>query len=218
MKKCGLKFSLVAIVVLQAVALTPVDAWDLKTSPTSKSKSAKTDATNSTLISKASAAIRKRRFKDAHEHLKKLASCGDCGAHNLLGVIYENGLGVEKNMNQAIVHYEFAAQKGLVSAQHKLGALYYHGKGGVPKDLKKARRWLRKAAAQGSREAREMLEQIPGVSQAELALKQAGDKFHEGGSQYETGMHNLEHSWKGYADLVTIMQQVGTSAAQTHTP
>lgn len=188
-------------------AMTPVRS--------SNPKATTTSAPTHSLIAKASAAIKNRQFKTAHTHLKALAARGDSRAHNLLGMIYEHGIGVPKNMNTAISHYEFAAQRGLVSAQHRLGAIHFHGVQ-VPKDMKKAQKWLRLAAAQGSLEAKQLLEQIPGVPQAEIALQKAGDNFHQGGNQYKTGMNNLEHSWQGYADLVKIMQQVGTAAASPH--
>lgn len=195
MQKLG---QLIAIaVVVQVVAQSPAACLDSKTSKTAKTaktaaptKSTSTTSAQTSMMSRAGDAIKKRDFKEAHVHLEKLAACGNCGAHNLLGMIYENGLGVEKNMSKAISHYEFAAQRGVASAQHRLGSIYYRGDKVVPRNYKKARRWLRKAADQGSREARELLEQVPGVTQAELALQSAGDKFHQRGNQYQTGMNN----------------------------
>ncbi|MFC2503602.1 MAG: tetratricopeptide repeat protein [Cardiobacterium sp.] len=48
--------------------------------------------------------------------------------------------------SQAMEWLEWAAQGGVVEAQDALGSLYLYGEN-VPEDRKKARYWLRKAAA-----------------------------------------------------------------------
>ena len=53
-----------------------------------------------------------------------------------------------------------AAEQGDVMAQYNLGVMYYEGTG-IKIDRKKAKEWLRKAAAQGHQEAQAALDSIP---------------------------------------------------------
>jgi len=71
-----------------------------------------------------------------------------CGELRALGLL----LGVDAEVGQVA---EPAAQ-GDADAQNNLGGLYARGDG-VKKDLKKAREWLEKAAAQGNENARRTL-------------------------------------------------------------
>ena len=66
-----------------------------------------------------------------------------------VGYAYANGLGVEKDENEAAKWYRKAADQGHTAAQNNLGVLYLNGKGGLPKDEAEAARWYRKAADQG---------------------------------------------------------------------
>ena len=49
-----------------------------------------------------------------------------------------------KDYKNAFINYRKAAEQGLSKAQHKLGMMYYQGKG-VIKDYAKADKWNRKA-------------------------------------------------------------------------
>lgn len=97
-----------------------------------------------------------RNYKEAIGlFLKAAATNGDLSAakaqHNL-GVAYENGMGVPKDLAKAAYWYKKGAENGDVSAQSNLGTLYLEG-GGVDKDFKKAFYWFEKAASQGDIEA-----------------------------------------------------------------
>ncbi len=65
-----------------------------------------------------------------------------------LGVLYEHGEGVQKDLNAAVQWYEKAAQQNNVKAQYNLGYLLLEGFG-VPKNPVAALQWLEKAAHQG---------------------------------------------------------------------
>src|SRR5262249_1362850 len=80
------------------------------------------------------------------------ATSGDAAAQNTLGVRYQNGEGVPKDLGKAIELFQKAADNGHAPAQCNLGALYQYG-WGVPKDRKKARQLYQKAAEQGHAEA-----------------------------------------------------------------
>ena len=53
----------------------------------------------------------------------RAAELGLKGAHNNLGVLYDEGEDVEKDMDKAIRHYEAAAMCGHVSARFNLGCM-----------------------------------------------------------------------------------------------
>ncbi|OFW82823.1 MAG: hypothetical protein A2018_00250 [Alphaproteobacteria bacterium GWF2_58_20] len=79
---------------------------------------------------------------------RPLASAGDAAAQANLGILYEQGLGVEKDMAEAAVWYEKAAQNGNLEAQFHIGMLYAVGQG-IPQDYTKAYTWFETAASRG---------------------------------------------------------------------
>jgi uncharacterized protein len=66
----------------------------------------------------------------------------------VLGKLYQEGVGVSKDLRQAFAFYELSANQGNAEAQNNLGVMYYYGHG-VSKDYKKAVYWYEKAANQG---------------------------------------------------------------------
>lgn len=64
-----------------------------------------------------------------------------------IGLRYENGKGVEKNLKQAAKWYRRAAEQGHTKAQYNLASLYENGQG-VKKNLQQAMKWYKKAAEQ----------------------------------------------------------------------
>ena len=73
------------------------------------------------------------------------AEQGDAEAQYTLGGYYEGGLGVERNLSEAVKWYRKAAEQGYVDAQIALGECYYDGDG-VEKNRAEAVKWWRKAA------------------------------------------------------------------------
>ena len=97
--------------------------------------------------------------KDYGEFAKKLlasAQKGNAQSQYHLGVLYNDGKGVEKDYRQAASWYLKAAQQGHQKAQLYLGLLYQHGRG-VARDYKQAAQWLRKSAEQGEQKAQYFL-------------------------------------------------------------
>lgn len=90
-----------------------------------------------------------------------LAQRGNAEANFNLGILYEDGLGVNQDLAQALLYYETAAIGGSFKAQYRLGLLYFVGKT-VPLDKIKAKHWLTKAAAEGDRDSIEMLAILSG--------------------------------------------------------
>ncbi|MBP6103729.1 MAG: sel1 repeat family protein [Gammaproteobacteria bacterium] len=71
------------------------------------------------------------------------------GAQFNLGVLYEHGEGVQKDLNAAVQWYEKAAQQNNAKAQYNLGFLLLEGFG-ISKNPVTGLQWLEKAADQGS--------------------------------------------------------------------
>jgi len=65
-----------------------------------------------------------------------------------LGLMYEQGIGVEKDEKEALVWYLKAAQQGNSNAQYNSAVLYENGRG-CDVNFKEAHRWYREAVAQG---------------------------------------------------------------------
>lgn len=95
-------------------------------------------------------------YDNARKIWQALAQRGNPEASFNLGILYEDGLGVQQSIEQALLHYESAATGGSFKAQYRLGLLYFTGKK-VPLDKVKAKRWLTKAAAEGDSDSIEML-------------------------------------------------------------
>jgi TPR repeat protein len=88
----------------------------------------------------------KERFEKVK--VKALAEKGDAIAQFNLGVMYDEGQGVEQDFKEAVKWYQKAADQGFATAQSNLGVMYFKGQG-VEQDFKEAVKWGRKAADQG---------------------------------------------------------------------
>jgi TPR repeat protein len=76
-----------------------------------------------------------------------------------LGVMYDNGLGVEQSYEKAFEYYEQAAQLGHAQAQYNLGCCYANGEG-VEQNMAAAKEWVEKSAAQGNENAIAILKSL----------------------------------------------------------
>ncbi len=94
----------------------------------------------------------KQDFYEAGRWLHKASLKGSVDAIYLLSCIFEEGLGVEKNINQALVLLEMAAQLEHAEAQWKLGSWYVMGKN-VEENLEKGINLWKKAAEQNNAES-----------------------------------------------------------------
>jgi TPR repeat protein len=102
------------------------------------------------------AALGRGDYATALTKLLKAAEQGNRGAQYLTGLMYYDGMGVDKDYKEAVRWYQFAAQQGHAGAQSNLGYIYYKGQG-VAQDYKEAVRWYRLAAQQGDRDAQNNL-------------------------------------------------------------
>lgn len=96
-------------------------------------------------------------YEKAVELFEKGASQGDPNAMVCLGVMHEDGQGVEQSYTRAVALYRKAADMGLATAQYNLGCSYASGGQGVDQSYAMAQEWWTKAAAQGHQSALEYL-------------------------------------------------------------
>ena len=92
---------------------------------------------------------------------KQAAELGYAPAQEMLGLLYFQGRGTQKDMPEAARWIHKAANQGFPLAENHLGFLYEHGFG-VPQDLKESARWYRAAADHGVPEAIHNLEAVSG--------------------------------------------------------
>lgn len=89
-----------------------------------------------------------QKYKQAFVSYRKAAEQGLTIAQYKLGTMYENGLGVEQELEQAVFWYRKAAEQGYANAQYNLGCMYRDGLG-IDQDYEQAIFWYRKEAEQG---------------------------------------------------------------------
>lgn len=77
------------------------------------------------------------------------AALGDSTAQFSLGQLYQDGIGINKNVQDAIKYYELASAQQDLRAEYNLGLLYLEGNG-IPADYPKAESLLRDAAFKGN--------------------------------------------------------------------
>ena len=78
-----------------------------------------------------------------------LAEAGDAAAQNYIGIHHYLGLGVKRNLRQAMQWFEQSARAGEINAQYNLGLMYENGHH-VQQDYVKAYTWYYIAAERGS--------------------------------------------------------------------
>ena len=100
----------------------------------------------------AAAAFAAGDYNKALQETRPLAEKGDPRSQYAMGVLYENGFAVPKDLQQAAAWYLKAAEQGNTDAQYNLGAMYEHGVG-MPVNYAEAARWYRPAAEQGGIDA-----------------------------------------------------------------
>lgn len=200
-----------------------------------------TSATKADVFQEVHHHIVHHKFKLAAERAKVLADKGHPKAQHVLGMLYQNGLGVEKDIKTAIYWLEKAASQGLKEAESYLGHLYLDGKV-VEKDVDKAEKWLLCAAKHGEREAQVHLGLMylddkaakKDVKSAEIWLraaalrdsdeaKQALEKIpavkdlekrtKESQKAYSDGLYDIKDSWAGYGEIVKSVSAASRGAS-----
>jgi hypothetical protein len=107
------------------------------------------------------------------EQLRELAGRGDPTAENALGLLYAEGdekQAIKPDDNEAAGWFTKAAEHGSVSAQYKLGLLYWGGHHGLPKDPNKAYFWTVLARAGGQESSKDLAKVLAsGMTRAQAA-------------------------------------------------
>jgi hypothetical protein len=91
--------------------------------------------------------------------LRQLATRGDPTAENALGLLYAQGdekQAIKPDDREAATWFTKAAEHGNVSAQYKLGLLYWGGHHGLPKDANRAYFWTVLARAGGQADSKDL--------------------------------------------------------------
>lgn len=90
--------------------------------------------------------------KTAREIWEKMAADGDAQAMNNLGVVYDQGLGVEPDPGRAAHWFAQSANAGNPSGMSNYGRMLEQGRG-MPANAAEAARWFDQAARKGQAEA-----------------------------------------------------------------
>ncbi len=109
-----------------------------------------------------------RRWNVALEKFSTAAEQGDARAQNFLGIMYEEGYGMDEDYDLAVKYYMMSAEQGNANAQYNLGLMYYDGVG-VEQDLAEAAKWFSEAAAQSHEDAQAMLDRIQNAQEENAA-------------------------------------------------
>ena len=90
------------------------------------------------------AAFKAKDYPRAYKEWKAAADSGQAEAQFDLGVLYAQGLGVRRDLEEAAKWYRKAANQGNAEAEFALGQMYLRG-WGVPRDEADAMRWFQMA-------------------------------------------------------------------------
>lgn len=96
-------------------------------------------------------------YTAAAQYFKLATSHQHAGATFNLGICYEQGLGVEKNLKMALECYVAAAAMGHAKATYNVGVFHVHGLAGLKRNRKIARYYFVAAAKLGQADARAAL-------------------------------------------------------------
>ena len=95
-------------------------------------------------------------FGEAFAETKAKAERGDAEAQLRVGIQYYGGIGVAKNLVEAVKWTRKAAEQGNTTAQYQMGVWYTNGQG-MAMDKIEGLMWFRKAAEQGDGKAQVLL-------------------------------------------------------------
>jgi len=101
--------------------------------------------------------VHSNRFDLAVSHFKLATSHSHASAAYNLGVCYEEGIGIGKNLKMALECYMIASSLGHAKALYNVGIFHAHGLANLPKNRKAARQYFKEAAKLGLNEANQAL-------------------------------------------------------------
>ncbi|XP_078684750.1 DAP3-binding cell death enhancer 1-like [Branchiostoma floridae x Branchiostoma belcheri] len=160
-------------------------------------------------------------IRHAVDMFRIASAAGSAKAQYNLGVCYEQGRGVDRDLSKAAELYQQSADQGHGRAQFNLATLYLHGGGGLQQDTHKALSLLQQAAAQGVQQAQSYLgvywtmEPHRDMFTASQHFTSAAQQKHTG-SQYHLGVC-YERGWGVERDLTRAVELYMSAAAAGHT-
>lgn len=139
-------------------------------------------------------------YQQAFKIWLPLAKKDNALAQSNLGILYENGWGIQQSAEKAFFWYQKSAELGQIDAQHNLATLYQQGNG-VEQDLNKAGFWFEKSASNGHGDAQVIL----GVMYQEIEeYQQAAHWFSKAKKQQVEGAQkNLDYLCQLKAEEIT---------------
>lgn len=150
------------------------------------------------------------------EALYEQAANGEPEAQNSLGIRYEDGRGVEKDLKLAFYWFERSANQGFPMAESNVGLYYYFGKG-VERDLHRAFFWYKRAADHGNDLARFYTGRMYALGQGvDADLEQAMAYFNmatastDGRTLLETAQFFANPEHEAFYDLDRAIEIVGS--------
>jgi Sel1 repeat len=104
--------------------------------------------------------IKHNEFKEAAEHFKMSTNTNNASACFNLALLYEKGLGVEKDLMMAKKLYQMASDWGSERALYNLGVYFAQGLGGAKKSTRQAKLCFERAARMGDANAIEAINML----------------------------------------------------------
>lgn len=98
-------------------------------------------------------------YNESFNECQKRAMAGSMVEQSLLARFYYFGLGVDKDMKEAMYWYLQSAEQGETESQFMLGVAYAKGNG-VPRDYVTSYKWLNLASGAGHERARKLLDAL----------------------------------------------------------
>ena len=98
-------------------------------------------------------------YSTAFEIWLPLAEQGDISAQSIIALMYDLGMGVQKNYSESVRWYRNAAEQGHARSQYNLALMYAKGNG-VPIDIVTSYMWLLISSGNGNHAAKETLNKL----------------------------------------------------------
>ncbi len=92
-----------------------------------------------------------KNYKEAFKYYDLGSQFGNDESMNELGIIYEQGLGVTKDIQTALNYYNKAYNANLnPQAAYNIGLIYHYAKGGIKQDLQLAKKWYKRSTIENA--------------------------------------------------------------------
>lgn len=98
-----------------------------------------------TTLEQANALLESGNFEGAITHYRELADQGNPIAQHKMGRIYDDGTGVEADLETAVQWFKLAAKQDYIDSMFNLAGFYLTGEGGCDVSYDKAYYWFKRA-------------------------------------------------------------------------